>query len=134
MKDGLSSGLTGRADTDALGSVPSTMSAAYPKAAVGVPMGPKSVIVKVSLVPPRPSPARLASFELTFVKVPGSVVVSEPTIGMTTSSVADACLPVPSSKVTTCEVPVTFLTVYLTSRRPLRPSRSPGSTGRPSRV
>ena len=29
-------------------------------------MGPKSVMVKVSFVPPRPSPATLASLELTF--------------------------------------------------------------------
>ena len=64
-------------------------------------MGPKSVMVKVSFVPPRPSPATLASLEPTFVKVSGSVVVSEPTIGMTTLWVAEVLCPVPSSKVTT---------------------------------
>ena len=97
------------------------------------PIGGNSVIVNDSFVPPLPSPAMLAWSEATSVKLGGATVVSEPTIGIGTSTVLVTVPPLPSSKVTSCSTPVTFLTVNLTSSLPSSPTTSPGSTASPSR-
>jgi hypothetical protein len=49
------------------------------------------------LVPPRPSPAILASAELTSVKDDGSTRDSEPTMGIGTDSVDVTVPPLPSA-------------------------------------
>ncbi len=78
---------------------------------VSEPIGGNSVIVKDSLVPPLPSPARFAAFDVTSVKFDGAVVVIVPTIGIGTSTFLVTVPPLPSGKVSSCFSPVTFLTV-----------------------
>ena len=68
-------------------------------------------MVNDSFVPPRPSPAMLASADCTSVNVDGRVVVSDPTIGMTTCSSLVICVPVPSSKLTEPDLPVMLVTL-----------------------
>ncbi len=60
------------------------------------PIGGNSVIVKDSCVPPLPSPAMLACFDRTSVKLAGATVVSDPTIGTGTSTVLVTVPPFPS--------------------------------------
>ncbi len=76
LNDGLSSGLTGNAVSSASGTIASLTSAAQPNSAVAAPTGGNSVAVKLSFVPPLPSPALFASAEVTSANSGGSTVVS----------------------------------------------------------